>query len=127
MRACAIRRSGSVQSSCARHLRSIATAWSCDHWRVSAQLSRADDATTGEALLWGLRDVVEEAAELRPVPQVDVPDPAGQGGEFLRRNRRPSALHVSHEAQLVPRKAPEHGRPILSAEAATTFRIEMTE
>lgn len=49
----------------------------CDHRRVSAQLSHADDATTGERLLRGLRDLVEAAPELRPVPQVAVPDPAG--------------------------------------------------
>ncbi|MFJ8584477.1 aminotransferase class I/II-fold pyridoxal phosphate-dependent enzyme [Streptomyces sp. NPDC093595] len=47
-----------------------------DHRRTSAQLTHADDETTAETLLTALRDVAAHAGELRPAPQVEVPDPA---------------------------------------------------
>ncbi|MFI6104694.1 aminotransferase class I/II-fold pyridoxal phosphate-dependent enzyme [Streptomyces sp. NPDC051310] len=47
-----------------------------DHRRSSAQLTHADDETTAETLLTALRDVAAHAGELRPAPQVEVPDPA---------------------------------------------------
>ncbi len=48
----------------------------CDHRRISAQLSHADDEHTAEALLTGLRELAAHAGELRPAPAVAVPDPA---------------------------------------------------
>ncbi|MFI6080056.1 aminotransferase class I/II-fold pyridoxal phosphate-dependent enzyme [Streptomyces sp. NPDC051217] len=47
-----------------------------DHRRTNAQLTHADDAGTAEALLTALADVAEHAAELRPAPAVEIPDPA---------------------------------------------------
>ncbi|MFD6290502.1 aminotransferase class I/II-fold pyridoxal phosphate-dependent enzyme [Streptomyces sp. NPDC060205] len=46
-----------------------------DHRRISAQLTHADDETTTERLLDGLRDLVAHADELPPAPDVRVPDP----------------------------------------------------
>ncbi|RPE36631.1 aminotransferase class I/II-fold pyridoxal phosphate-dependent enzyme [Kitasatospora cineracea] len=47
----------------------------CDHRRISAQLTHADDATTADALLRGLRGLVAAADTLRPAARVRVPDP----------------------------------------------------
>jgi arginine/lysine/ornithine decarboxylase len=47
-----------------------------DHRRVSAQLTHADDEETAERLVRALRDLADHAAELRPAPRVEVPDPA---------------------------------------------------
>ncbi|MET9378586.1 ornithine decarboxylase [Streptomyces sp. NPDC002992] len=47
-----------------------------DHRRTSAQLTHADDDRTTEALITALREVADHADELRPAPQVEVPDPA---------------------------------------------------
>ncbi|MFF2818776.1 aminotransferase class I/II-fold pyridoxal phosphate-dependent enzyme [Kitasatospora cineracea] len=47
----------------------------CDHRRISAQLTHADDATTADALLRGLRGLVAAAPTLRPAAPVHVPDP----------------------------------------------------
>ncbi|MDY0810853.1 ornithine decarboxylase [Kitasatospora purpeofusca] len=47
----------------------------CDHRRISAQLTHADDTTTTDALIQGLRELLAIAPDLRPAPQVDVPDP----------------------------------------------------
>lgn len=47
----------------------------CDHRRISAQLSHADDEQTTDALLAALRDLSERACELRPATAVAVPDP----------------------------------------------------
>ncbi|HEX4786814.1 MAG TPA: hypothetical protein VH372_00020 [Actinospica sp.] len=48
----------------------------CDHRRISAQLSHADEANTAETLVRALRDLVEAAPGLQDVPSVAVPDPA---------------------------------------------------
>ncbi|MEU0374810.1 ornithine decarboxylase [Streptomyces sp. NPDC006283] len=48
-----------------------------DHRRISAQLTHADDQDTARALVTALSDVAAHAAELRPAPHVEVPDPAG--------------------------------------------------
>ena len=48
----------------------------CDHRRVTAQLTHADDRSSAETLVHGLRDLADVAPELSPAPQVDVPDPA---------------------------------------------------
>ncbi|MFF8773022.1 aminotransferase class I/II-fold pyridoxal phosphate-dependent enzyme [Kitasatospora sp. NPDC015120] len=47
----------------------------CDHRRISAQLTHADDATTADALLAGLSELVAAAADLRPAAAVHVPRP----------------------------------------------------
>ncbi|MFB6894521.1 aminotransferase class I/II-fold pyridoxal phosphate-dependent enzyme [Kitasatospora sp. NPDC056327] len=47
----------------------------CDHRRISAQLTHADDTTTAAALLDGLGELAAVADGLPPVPRVDVPDP----------------------------------------------------
>jgi arginine/lysine/ornithine decarboxylase len=47
-----------------------------DHRRISAQLTHADDEETAERLVRALRDLADHAAELRPAPRVEVPDPA---------------------------------------------------
>ncbi|RKE17341.1 aminotransferase class I/II-fold pyridoxal phosphate-dependent enzyme [Streptomyces sp. TLI_171] len=49
----------------------------CDHRRISAQLTHADDDTTADALLHGLTELGALAAGLRPARQVQVPDPGG--------------------------------------------------
>ncbi|WP_255952064.1 aminotransferase class I/II-fold pyridoxal phosphate-dependent enzyme [Streptomyces odontomachi] len=46
-----------------------------DHRRISAQLTHADDETTTQALLNGLRDLAAHAAELGHGPPVDLPAP----------------------------------------------------
>ncbi|MGK5543874.1 aminotransferase class I/II-fold pyridoxal phosphate-dependent enzyme [Streptomyces sp. URMC 127] len=46
-----------------------------DHRRISAQLTHADDEQTARILLDALRDLVENAAALRPARSVEVPDP----------------------------------------------------
>lgn len=48
----------------------------CDHRRVSAQLSHADDSVSAETLVRALTDLVEAAPGLRDVPTVMVPSPA---------------------------------------------------
>ncbi|MFF4291171.1 aminotransferase class I/II-fold pyridoxal phosphate-dependent enzyme [Streptomyces sp. NPDC001633] len=48
-----------------------------DHRRISTQLTHADDAETTGALLTALKDLAHAAADLRPAPTVEVPDPAG--------------------------------------------------
>ncbi len=48
----------------------------CDHRRISAQLTHADDTTTTDALLRGLTELLEISPDLRPAPPVHVPDPA---------------------------------------------------
>ncbi|MFJ1756965.1 aminotransferase class I/II-fold pyridoxal phosphate-dependent enzyme [Kitasatospora sp. NPDC088134] len=52
------------------------TAHLCDHRRVSAQLTHADDPATTGALLGALTELVEQASELAPARPVDIPDPA---------------------------------------------------
>ncbi|MGA5822995.1 aminotransferase class I/II-fold pyridoxal phosphate-dependent enzyme [Kitasatospora sp. NPDC094028] len=47
----------------------------CDHRRISAQLTHADDTTTAETLLRGLTQLVEIAEDLRSAPRVDLPAP----------------------------------------------------
>ncbi|MFF4220383.1 hypothetical protein [Streptomyces nondiastaticus] len=47
----------------------------CDHRRISAQLTHADDEHTTQTLLDALHDLVENAGALRPVRTVEVPDP----------------------------------------------------
>jgi arginine/lysine/ornithine decarboxylase len=47
----------------------------CDHRRISAQLTHADDAVSAAALLHALGELVDNAADLRPAAQVKVPDP----------------------------------------------------
>jgi arginine/lysine/ornithine decarboxylase len=47
-----------------------------DHRRISAQLTHADDPHTADILITALSSLVDHADELRPAPQVDVPDPA---------------------------------------------------
>ncbi|MFF2950441.1 aminotransferase class I/II-fold pyridoxal phosphate-dependent enzyme [Kitasatospora sp. NPDC057965] len=47
----------------------------CDHRRISAQLTHADDTTTTDALLHGLTELVAIADDLAPAPRVHVPDP----------------------------------------------------
>ncbi|BAJ26425.1 MULTISPECIES: ornithine decarboxylase [Kitasatospora] len=48
----------------------------CDHRRISAQLTHADDPATADALLHGLRGLAAAADTLRPAARVRVPDPA---------------------------------------------------
>lgn len=47
----------------------------CDHRRISAQLTHADDDTTTTRLLDGLRDLVDHADELPPAPDIRIPAP----------------------------------------------------
>jgi arginine/lysine/ornithine decarboxylase len=47
----------------------------CDHRRISAQLSHADDATTVAPLLNGLKELAQVADALPDAPKVAVPDP----------------------------------------------------
>ncbi|MFF2147020.1 hypothetical protein [Kitasatospora sp. NPDC058190] len=47
----------------------------CDHRRISAQLTHADDPTTADTLLRGLAELVQAAPGFPPVPAVHVPDP----------------------------------------------------
>lgn len=47
----------------------------CDHRRVSAQLTHADDSATTGALLHGLTELVAVAEDLTPVSRVNVPAP----------------------------------------------------
>ncbi|GAA0488612.1 ornithine decarboxylase [Streptomyces sp. NPDC046215] len=47
----------------------------CDHRRISAQLTHADDEETTGTLLTALRALAEHAAELRPAAEVAVPEP----------------------------------------------------
>jgi arginine/lysine/ornithine decarboxylase len=46
-----------------------------DHRRISAQFTHADDPGTAQVLLTALRDLRRHAADLRPAPRPDVPDP----------------------------------------------------
>lgn len=46
-----------------------------DHRRISAQLTHADDDRSTDTLLTALSDMVAHAADLRPAPEVEVPDP----------------------------------------------------
>ncbi|AUG81758.1 ornithine decarboxylase [Kitasatospora sp. MMS16-BH015] len=48
----------------------------CDHRRISAQLTHADDTTTVGALIDGLRELAAIAPDLRPAGQVHLPEPA---------------------------------------------------
>ncbi|WP_354637994.1 aminotransferase class I/II-fold pyridoxal phosphate-dependent enzyme [Kitasatospora camelliae] len=48
----------------------------CDHRRISAQLTHADDRVTTAALLDGVRELVDVAPGLGPTTPVLVPDPA---------------------------------------------------
>ncbi|MFG3227130.1 aminotransferase class I/II-fold pyridoxal phosphate-dependent enzyme [Kitasatospora sp. NPDC048194] len=48
----------------------------CDHRRISAQLSHADDNTTTHVLLDALTELVDVAPTLRPAGRVHVPEPA---------------------------------------------------
>ncbi|MFJ9773633.1 aminotransferase class I/II-fold pyridoxal phosphate-dependent enzyme [Kitasatospora sp. NPDC101157] len=47
----------------------------CDHRRISAQLTHADDTTTVDRLLHGLTELVAIAEDLRPAPRVHIPAP----------------------------------------------------
>lgn len=47
----------------------------CDHRRISAQLTHADDTTTTDTLLQGLTGLVAIAEDLGPAPRVHIPDP----------------------------------------------------
>ncbi|MFD8595292.1 aminotransferase class I/II-fold pyridoxal phosphate-dependent enzyme [Kitasatospora sp. NPDC059646] len=51
------------------------TAHLCDHRRISAQLTHADDPVSTGALLDALAELAVHAPELTPAQQVDVPDP----------------------------------------------------
>ncbi|WP_327293971.1 aminotransferase class I/II-fold pyridoxal phosphate-dependent enzyme [Streptomyces sp. NBC_01197] len=46
-----------------------------DHRRINAQLTHADDETTTTRLLDGLRDLVAHVGQLRPAPDIRIPDP----------------------------------------------------
>ncbi|MBT2382064.1 aminotransferase class I/II-fold pyridoxal phosphate-dependent enzyme [Streptomyces sp. ISL-11] len=48
----------------------------CDHRRISAQLTHADDERTVAALLGALHELPLSARDLRPAAEVDVPSPA---------------------------------------------------
>ncbi|MFD8705511.1 aminotransferase class I/II-fold pyridoxal phosphate-dependent enzyme [Kitasatospora sp. NPDC059648] len=48
----------------------------CDHRRISAQLSHADDGTTTRVLLDAVTELVDIAPTLRPPGQVNVPGPS---------------------------------------------------
>ncbi|MFE0047306.1 aminotransferase class I/II-fold pyridoxal phosphate-dependent enzyme [Streptomyces albireticuli] len=48
----------------------------CDHRRISAQLTHADDEETTGVLVDALRDLADHAEALRPASAVDVPGPA---------------------------------------------------
>ncbi|MCG6499901.1 aminotransferase class I/II-fold pyridoxal phosphate-dependent enzyme [Kitasatospora sp. A2-31] len=47
----------------------------CDHRRISAQLSHADDTVTTDVLVRGLTELIAIAADLGPPPRIHVPDP----------------------------------------------------
>ena len=47
----------------------------CDHRRISAQLTHADDGASAARLLAALEELVAVTGELRPTPAVEVPDP----------------------------------------------------
>ena len=47
----------------------------CDHRRISAQLTHADDSSTADRLLAGLTELVDAADGLGPAPRIHVPDP----------------------------------------------------
>lgn len=47
----------------------------CDHRRISAQLTHADDESTARALLNGLRELAAHADVLGPGPHIDIPAP----------------------------------------------------
>lgn len=47
-----------------------------DHRRVNAQFTHADDDKSAERLLTALVDLTRHAQELRPAPEIHVPDPA---------------------------------------------------
>ncbi|QMU77336.1 ornithine decarboxylase [Streptacidiphilus sp. PB12-B1b] len=53
----------------------------CDHRRISAQLTHADDAHSAERLVNALQDLVRHADRFRPAPVVEIPDPAQLMGE----------------------------------------------
>ncbi|WP_433549035.1 aminotransferase class I/II-fold pyridoxal phosphate-dependent enzyme [Streptomyces sp. CA-294286] len=46
-----------------------------DHRRISAQLTHADDEKSAKRLLGALEDLVRRAEDLRPAPEIHVPDP----------------------------------------------------
>jgi arginine/lysine/ornithine decarboxylase len=48
----------------------------CDHRRISAQLTHADDRQTTGRLLSALKDLARQAGRLRPALPVHIPDPA---------------------------------------------------
>jgi arginine/lysine/ornithine decarboxylase len=48
----------------------------CDHRRISAQLTYADDDTSAERLLTALRDLARHAERLPAAAEVDIPSPA---------------------------------------------------
>ncbi|MFD3920049.1 aminotransferase class I/II-fold pyridoxal phosphate-dependent enzyme [Streptomyces sp. NPDC058595] len=48
-----------------------------DHRRINAQLTHADDEKSARRLLAALEDLARHADELRPAPEIRVPDPAG--------------------------------------------------
>ncbi|MFI8085444.1 aminotransferase class I/II-fold pyridoxal phosphate-dependent enzyme [Kitasatospora sp. NPDC086009] len=47
----------------------------CDHRRVSAQLTHADDTTTADTLIRALTELAESAPDLRPAPRIHIPAP----------------------------------------------------
>ncbi|MEU6852179.1 ornithine decarboxylase [Actinacidiphila alni] len=48
----------------------------CDHRRISAQLTYADDAETTTRLLDALRDLARHADRFEPAPAIEIPSPA---------------------------------------------------
>ncbi|KOV81305.1 ornithine decarboxylase [Streptomyces sp. NRRL WC-3618] len=48
-----------------------------DHRRISAQFSHGDDEQSADRLLAAFEDLARHAEELRPAPEIHVPDPAG--------------------------------------------------
>jgi len=48
-----------------------------DHRRISAQFSHSDDEQSADRLLAAFEDLARHAEELRPAPEIHVPDPAG--------------------------------------------------
>lgn len=67
------------------------------HRRINAQLTQADDETTTERLLDGLRDLVSHADELPRAPDIRVPDP---GGLRLRQVTLPRDAFFGEVAQV---------------------------
>ncbi|MEU7281165.1 ornithine decarboxylase [Streptomyces sp. NPDC045431] len=47
-----------------------------DHRRSSAQLTHADDEASADALITALAEAAAHADEMRPAPEIEVPDPA---------------------------------------------------